>query len=253
MLVLASISYGIHCLNKVRGDIKIVYRSFWPAIKMQGKKVVTRLWWNNLPLLNNKTVFFLAVSLLLVCLLLVCYLYWVYPESIHQVLDSAQVWLFENVPMRYRMVVRMCQWFREKVFQTAYCDDSTENKSSGSSSNTSGSPSSKSSSGWPWGSRSDPPSSTKKDDFIGTMASKAKKVSEQCDQDLRQRLDTIDNEPFTPRRDTMRKNHAWEIHKSCKNTMGVYFDIFNQHRQTSYSASYDFKTKKVEVQYKSGK
>jgi hypothetical protein len=114
------------------------------------------------------------------------------------------------------MVVRILNWFIEAVkFQTASCHDSTEDKSSGSSS-------SKSFSwfGWGWGSKGGTSSSTKKDDFIGTMTSKAKNTSDQYDKNLKQTLDAIDNQPLTPRRDTMRKNHAWEMHNACKEKVG---------------------------------
>lgn len=205
-------------------------------------------WFKRLPHINTNII--LIVIIALIFLVVICYIYWVHPEWFHLM----QTWAYKAISFICRVVFGVFKWFLV-VPKTASCHDSNGESSSSSSSN-------KSSSwfGWGWGS-----GSTKKDDFIGTMASKAKNTSHKCDQTLKQTLDAIDNLPLTPRRDAMRKSHAWEMHNACKEKVGVYFDILekfgpavfqkerSQQSPRTYSGSYDIKNKKIDIKYESGK
>ena len=139
--------------------------------------------------------------------------------------------------------------------QTAYCNSEDSNSLSSSNNKTS------SWFGW-WGKKE--LLNKKQEGFIGTMVTEAKTTNDGCDQTLKQALDNIDNTPLTPRRDKMRRQHAWEMHKTCKEKVRLIFDVLDkfgsaytdeQPKQTTnvYSASYDFKKQKVEIKQESTK
>lgn len=183
-------------------------------------------------------------------LAVICYdVYIAHPESIHQAWDFVNTW----TSFIYRVVFGIVKGLFQLVMPTGYCQDDEQSASS----------SSKATSSWfGWGffgSKSSTSSSTKKDGFIRTIASKAKITSDQCDANLKQGLDTIHNQPLTPRRDAMRTKHAWEMHKECKGKVNIYFDLLHAYGPTlkeqtpSTYGTYDIKHQKVEVKYESGK
>jgi hypothetical protein len=203
-------------------------------------------------------------------LFVVVYIYWVHPEWVERAYDFAQTMyndLFSVIlkvgSFIYRAISSIiCRFIEILKPRRAWCQG-TDSDSSQKTSSTNKSASWFS--GWGFYSKGETSSSTKSDDFIGTMANKAKNTSDQCDQKLKETLYDVDKQPFTPRRDAMRKDHAWALHTECKKKVGAYFEALqelghhyskkeqSQQTPSAYSGSYDMKNKKIEVKYESGK
>lgn len=233
------LSYGLYQAVHLLKTIKTVFST--KQNQILGTTLKTRL-------IDKKTTFALIAVLLII---VVYYLYWINPTIIHEALDYVQMWSWETVSYICRALFRVLNSFIKALIpQTASCNDG---------SNSSRSSNDKSFSWFGWGRSNDSMSSTtKKDDFVQTMVTKAKSTYNQCDQKLKQTLDEVEQEPLTPRRDKLRKEHAWEMHKACKEKVESYFDalsqfgsayISQQTQQASsvYSGSYDFKNKKFEI------
>lgn len=203
-----------------------------------------------------KMILILIIVILLLLLGAICFIYWLNPEWIDQIWDlMRQSCAYKAFSFLYRVMLGFLEWFIKRVIPTKTSYHSVNEESSSSSANNNNKPSSWFS-GW-WQEKNNNSSSIKGEDFVGTMANKAQNTSDQCDQTLKQRLTKVEKEPLTPRRDAIRKDHAWEIHKECKEKVNVYFDILQefggaykgQTQQTQYSGSYDLAKKKVEIKY----